>query len=287
MKNTDVSDYPGLTRGQHAFYNENGYLIIEKAIEPIGLGRVREAFERRESETRAEWQRSVREGTYTHDYGNGPNAHQILPDFDSDTVILDLAANPMIIPLAAQLVGPDYQVIEMVYHNHHAGADAHTKWHRDWPLWSHPTYSIKIKVFYFLDDQQENMGCFALVPGTHKNPEKPPRDQYQDEAIENMPGMKKMVLNAGDALIWNVICWHAGLANTSADDRRLAIFGYQPFFVKNWISETPPPGIINWSDTPLKRQLMGIHNVHSRRSWDRTDVPYLPEHVEIAMAKNL
>ncbi len=32
---------------------------------------------------------------------------------------------------------------------------------------------------------------------------------------------------------------------------------------------------------------MGIHCVAGRRSWDRTDVPYLPEHEVIAMAKNL
>ena len=285
MAKTDLAEYPVLTQEQRAFYAENGYFIIENAIEPVGLECVRQAFARREAETRAEWAQSVRDGTFRAGNGNGPNAHTIIPDFDSDITILDLANNPQVIPLVQQSIGPEYQVMEMLYHNHHAGTSAHTKWHRDWPPWSHPTYSFKIKVFYFLDDQDETMGCFSLVPGTHKNLADPPKDQYTNKNLETMPGCKKMALNAGDAVLWNVACWHTGLANTSTHDRRLVVFGYQPFFIKKWGVETPPQTIIDWADTPYKRQLMGIHCVHGRRAWDRSDVPYLPEHEEIAMAK--
>ena len=41
-----------------------------------------------------------------------------------------------------------------------------------------------------------------------------------------------MVMDAGDAIIWDVGCWHTGMANTSQRDRRLVIYGYMPFFVK-------------------------------------------------------
>ena len=40
-----------------------------------------------------------------------------------------------------------------------------------------------------------------------------------------------------------------------------------------------------WADTPRRRQLMGIHAVHGRASWDRKDVAYLPEHAEMVKAK--
>lgn len=272
---------------QYAFYREHGYLILENAIEPIGLDRVRNAFERREAETRREWEQMVQSGKYAGGYGNGPDAHTIRPDFDADTAIMDLANNPAVMPLVEKIVGPEYQVMEMLYHNHHAGTKAHTGWHRDWPPWSHPQYTLKIKVFYFLDDQDETMGCFSLVPGTHKNPDGPPKSQYTGETLENMPGMKKMDLKAGDAVLWDVVCWHTGCANTSDRDRRMVIFGYMPFFVKKWNANAPPASIVAWADTPQKRQLMGIHCVHGRRGWDRTDVPYLPEHEAIAMAKKL
>lgn len=67
----------------------------------------------------------------------------------------------------------------------------------------------------------------------------------------------------------------------------MVIYGYMPFFIKKWNASTPPDSVVAWADTPQKRQLMGIHCVHGRRGWDRTDVPYLPEHEAIAMAKKL
>ena len=100
-----------------------------------------------------------------------------------------------------------------------------------------------------------------------------------------MPGLKKIVAKAGSAIIWNVVCWHSGLANISSRDRRILIYGYMPFWVKKWGSTPPPQHIVDWADTPYRRQLMGIHAVEGRAAWDRKDVPYLPEHAEMAAAK--
>ncbi len=287
MAATDIETYPGITEEEYAFFRKHGYLIIENAIEPIGLERVRESFERNEAETKEEWEEMVRSGAYKGGYGNGPDAHTIRPNFDSDTTLMDLANNPRIIPYVEKIVGSDYQVMEMLHHNHHAGTKAHTGWHRDWPAWTHPQHTLKIKVFYFFDDQDETMGCFSLVPGTQKIPDGPPKDKYKGDTLEDMPGMKKMALKAGDAVLWDVVCWHTGCANTSPRDRRMVIFGYMPFFVKKYNASAPSDSIVQWANTPMKRQLMGIHCVHGRRGWDRTDVPYLPEHEAIAMAKKL
>ena len=94
-------------------------------------------------------------------------------------------------------------------------------------------------------------------------------------------------MEAGDAIIWDVVCWHTGMANTSERDRRLVSYGYRPFFVKKWNASPPPEPLVEWADTPYKRQLLGIHCVNGRRGWDRTDVEYLPEHREIAEVKKL
>ena len=274
-----------LTPDQRAFYDEHGYLIIEDAMEEIGLRAVQVAYERTEAELKPAWEQSIRDGTYTGGYGNGPNAHTMRPDFKQESIFLELAGNPRIIPVVEELIGPDYQVMEIVCHNHHAGAAAHTGWHRDWPPYIHPTRTLKAKVFYFLDEQDADMGCFSLVPGTHTVADGPPKQRYVDTTLEEMPDLKKIVGPAGSAVIWNVLCWHTGLANTSTRDRRIVIYGYMPFFIKKWVSHAPPPEIIEWADTPQKRQLMGIHSLNSRRGWDRTDVPYLPGCEEIANAR--
>ncbi len=279
--------FTGLSEEQRAHYDEHGYIIIENAAEPIGIDRIREAYERAEADTRDEWEEMVASGVYKGGYGNGPNAHTIRTNYEWDTTMLDLANNPKIIPIIKEIIGPDYQVMEMLYHNHHAGAAAHTRWHRDWPPWKHPQYTLKAKCFYALDDIHEDQGCFSLVPGTHNDPEGPNNDAYTEENLTDMPGCTKMTMKAGDAIIWDVTCWHTGLANTSQRDRRLVIFGYMPFFIKKWNAAPPDEPLVKWADTPYKRQLLGIHCVNGRRGWDRTDVEYLPEHKEIAAAKKL
>lgn len=274
-----------LTAEQRRQFDEQGYFLLEDALTEFGLARVIAAYEAVQRDTETAWREMVASGVYKGGYGHGPDAHTMSNIYEYDTIFLDIANNPTIIPLMKEITGPDLQVMEMVAHCHHAGTNAHTGWHRDWPEWSHPQYTLKTKVFYFLDDQDEEMGCFSLVPGSHKRVEKPPRDEYVNGTLEQMPGLTKIVAKAGSAVIWNVLCWHTGLANVSPRDRRILIYGYQPFWVKKWVSRTPPDVIVKWADTPFKRQLMGIHLVHGRASWDRKDVPYLPEQEEMVNAK--
>ena len=266
-------------------YKEHGYVIIKNTLDEFGLGRVQTAYEHIQSLTEPAWRQSLIEGNYKGGYGNGPDAHTMGNIYEYDNLWLDIAANPRILPLLKEIIGIDVQTMEMVAHCHHAGTAAHTGWHRDWPAWTHPQFTLKAKVFYFLDDQASNMGCFTLVPGTHKLDDGPPRNQYVHETLEDMPGLKKIVGKAGSAIVWNVLCWHTGLANTSQRDRRIAIYGYMPFWVKKYGSERPSQAIIDWADTPHKRQLMGIHAVEGRAVWDRKDVEYLPEHLELVKVK--
>lgn len=268
-----------------AQYRAQGYVIIENAMEHVGLDRAIAAYEEIQAATEPAWRAMVSSGEIKGGYGHGPNAHTMNNVFRYHDLWLDLAMNPRIVPLLKRIVGLDVQVMEMVCHCHHAGTGAHTAWHRDWPAWTHPDHSLKAKAFYFLDDQTADMGCFSLVPGTHKLEEGPPREQYRDERLEEMPGLTKIVAPAGSVIVWDVLCWHTGLANASARDRRIVIYGYMPFWVKKWGHEAPPANIVAWADTPHKRQFMGIHAVEGRASWDRKDVPYLPEHLELAQRK--
>jgi ectoine hydroxylase len=243
------------------------------------------AFETIQRQTEPAWRAMVQSGVYKGGYGHGPDAHTMNNAYDYDPLFLEIADNPITRPLLEAVIGPNLQAMEVVAHCHHAHTNAHTGWHRDWPPYRHPQYSLKVKAFYFLDDQTEDMGCFTIVPGSHKWDNDPPRDQYTGDTLEEMPGMKKMIGPAGSVLIWDVTLWHTGTANTSDKDRRLLIYGYMPFWVKKWESQTPPEAVIDWADTPRRRQLMGIHAVHGRASWDRKDVAYLPEHAEMVKAK--
>ncbi len=266
-------------------FREDGFILIENALEPFGLARVRAAFEQVQRAMEPGWRAMLASGVIKGGYGNGPDAHTMNQIYEYDSVFLDIAENPVVTPFLDEIIGPNLQSMEVIAHCHHGHTNAHTGWHRDWPPYRHPKHILKAKAFYFLDDQTEDMGCFTVVPGSHKRDEDPPRDKYTGDTLEDMPGLKKMIGPAGSVLIWDVTLWHTGTANTSDKDRRMLIYGYMPFWVKKWESELPPQTIIDWADTPQRRQLMGIHAVAGRASWDRKDVAYLPEHAELVKAK--
>jgi len=278
-------EYPRLSEDQHAFYNENGYLIIENALEPFGTDSVREAYERVEAGLKPAWEQAIKNSTNSDH--SGSNSHDMTPDYKKEPIFLDLANNPKVMPLISQIVGPRYQVANIICHNHPAHTEAHTTWHRDWQEWSHPRFTLRAKVFYYLDDQDKDMGCFSLVPGTHKNPNRPDPKKYSDTALDKMPGIINIAPPAGSAILWDSLCWHTALPNTSTKDRRTVMYIYSQFFIKNWESASPLPEIVDWAHTPQKRQLMGIHSIGGRLAWDRKEILYLPEQEETAKTKTL
>ena len=280
-----MDKYPGFTKQQREQFHEEGYIIVEDALEPFGLDNVVRAWEQIQAEDEPGWKQAVADGTVSGGYGNGPNAHTMSAVHKRDKLFFDIGGNPVFRPMVEDLHGKDVQCVGVTNHCHHGGTAAHTAWHRDWPAWTHPEWVIKSKIFYFLDDQDEEMGCFSIVPGTHNNPEGPEKEKYSGENLEKMPGMLKVTGKAGSAILWNVLLYHAGTANTTDRDRRIIITSYMPFWVKSWTSKPIPQNIIDWTDTPDLRQFWGIHAVDGRASYDRTDVPYLPEHEEITRAK--
>ena len=287
-----------LSEQQREQFRTDGFLLLPDALVDIGLERVRDAYKRVSRQTEAEWRQAIAADSSKGVYGLGEAAH-VMPDlYQYDPLFLDLANNPVAIPILEAVVGPDLQLTEMIGHNHPAGTNAHIEWHRDWPPWSHPTQILKAKVFYYLDDITDDMGPFSVVPGSHTWPDDPPGSSnsfaegpssteapYTGTSLENMPQMQKLAAPAGTAIIWNVALWHTATANTSPRDRRIIAYGYTHFWVKQWEDRTPPEQIVAWADTPQKRQLMGIHAVQGRAAWDRRDVTYLPEHQAIADAK--
>jgi len=280
-----MDKYPKLTKQQREQMDEEGHILIDDALEPFGLENVIQAWERIQAEDEPGWKQAVADGTVSGGYGNGPNAHTMSKVSQRDKIFFDIGSNSIMRPLLEDLLGVDVQCAGVTNHSHHAGAAAHTTWHRDWSPWTHPTWIIKAKIFYFLDDQDEDMGCFSIVPGTHTLPDGPDREAYSGENLEQMPGMKKITGKAGSAILWNVLMYHTGTANTSNKDRRIIITSYVPFWMKTWGADRPPQNIIGWTDTPDLRQFWGIHAVQGRASYDRTDVPYLPEHEAITKAK--
>jgi ectoine hydroxylase-related dioxygenase (phytanoyl-CoA dioxygenase family) len=269
-----------------SYFRQHGYVVIDDALAGFDLSAVRAAYN-------SVLPRDVIDGRYQG--GLEPTVQAtsvILSGTDAatagystyDTIFLEIANNRRIIRLIREIVGTNFQSMEILAHCHQAHTNAHTGWHRDWSPWTHPLHSLKVKVFYLLDDQDESMGPLSLVPGSHKRPDPPPLEYSSGSNLRAMPGMKAMTGRAGTAVVWDALCWHTALPNISNRDRRIIVYGYMPFWVKKWNSHPPPDHIVRWCDTPEKRQLMGIHAAVGRQSWDRDDVPYLPGYHRDAVA---
>jgi ectoine hydroxylase-related dioxygenase (phytanoyl-CoA dioxygenase family) len=295
-----------MTPEERAAFEESGYHVMRNVIDGALLARLQQAAKGILENAKPEWEESVNTGNHPVRYGWSERAQVVLSPHLYDTVFLDVAANETILAAVKATVGPAYQLMvkDTVCHRHPAGTNAHTPWHVDWSPYrtaylrdlihggattvpAQFPFVIMTKVLLYIEDCDETMGPFAIVPGSNRRGHDAPMQEYgKDEKHESLAGMRKLPGKAGDAIIYDTACWHTGTHNTSTRDRFAYIFPYMPFWVKNWETTTPTQEVIAWANTPYRRQLVGIHSVHERLSMNRTDVEYLPEHLAYNRTKH-
>lgn len=261
---------------QYRQFDEQGYILVERILDDDLLGRARKAADRVEAETRTDWEKWKDDPDRFKSYGNGPTAHVIEPILHYDDVFLDILEHPIATSFAREMQGPDIMMIDNAYHVKVAGTVAHTKWHRDAPRWAYDvdefspedrvewegsrkcdTPHLKIKIFYLLDDVDESTGPFSVVPGTHRVEDPAP----QLEKLDTMPDHVKMVGPAGSAVIWNGRIWHTALDNTDTKARRMLLYNYTHFGMKQYdwcIPKGEFRNHIERSRSPWCKQLMGM-----------------------------
>ena len=271
----DVTPAP-LTEEQRVFFDTQGYLIVDNVLEGDGLTRVQEEFYRVEKETQMEWKRAVAEDEDFKPYGIGPTAHVVYPIVTHGDVFLDLLEHPRTISIAQAFIGPDIQMIDNALHVKLPGTKAHTKWHKDAKTWSYSpekwdendskrweqiraceTPFLKIKIFFFVEDVDEETAPFSVVPGSHKlDVDEVP--QY--DPLTAMPNHVKLVGKAGSAILWNGNIWHTAMDSLSTKARRMLLFNYVHFGIKQHAPCVPTQEFAEQVKhrSPLCHQLLGL-----------------------------
>ncbi len=158
-----------LSDDDRAFYAENGYLLVENAVSPEVLGRLREI-----TAELIEKSRSVSESNdaYELDAGHSPDSPRLtrikLPH-RRHPYFWELLRTSRITEVLTDLLGPDTTLLTSKLNTKAPGGGAAVEWHQDWAFYPHTNDDL-LAFGLMLEDVTEENGPLMVVPGSHKGP---------------------------------------------------------------------------------------------------------------------
>jgi ectoine hydroxylase-related dioxygenase (phytanoyl-CoA dioxygenase family) len=142
----------------------------------------------------------------------------------------DLASHPWIVQVATEVLGPDYEIVEVGFDIPFAGA-MDQPWHRDFPMPEETRAHRRLTSLAFnltAVDTGSDMGPFEIAPGTQWDDSAafghgmfPPRNtwaRYRERAVRKYP-------RRGDISARSALTIHRGTTNHSAKARPVLVLG--------------------------------------------------------------
>ncbi len=185
-----------LSPDQIAFYEENGYLVLENRIPHVWIDNIRAEIARFEKEaatlTASDDRLDLED---THSPGN-PRLRRIkLPHVISD-VVRELMYSDHVLAPARDLVGPDIRLHTTKLNMKSAGYGAAVEWHQDYAFYPHTNDDI-LAVGVLIDDMAAENGPLMVFPGSHKGPV---YDHHVDGVFAGAMLPEENGLNPADAM---------------------------------------------------------------------------------------
>lgn len=209
---------------QARFYNKNGYLLIPGVIPAAKLPAYRdeadatiERMNQSHHETNKLWR-----GEWISESERKNQRLDAVHDMQFQSALFtELLLNKKLLDTVEKLIGPNIQL-------HHTKLLAKPPQkgggfplHQDYPYFPHENHTM-LAVSIYLDDADQENGCIAVIPGSHKLGPLPcdpggfylPPDKYPVDSAIPCPA------KAGDALVFNYLTIHGSKPNRSARPRR-------------------------------------------------------------------
>lgn len=237
-----------LTPDESRFFQEQGYLFVEDAIDPQNLAALIDVVDRidgdeRDMETAADKLLSVTDIIHR------------------DQRFVELLDWPRVFPKVWGVLGWNIYL----YHSHMdatppanpATTTWNVAWHQDSmrvndEIETHPRPRLSLKVGYYLTDvTAADRGNTLIVPGSHLQDE---IDLPQD-GVSNPAGSQPLCVKAGSAVLLDRRIWHSRSMNTSSLTRKVLWYGYS----YRWLKPKDAMTVEHlWSRVdPVRRQLLG------------------------------
>lgn len=204
-------DVPSQLREDVEFFQRWGYLVVDDAIDSPTIEALRTAI----------------------DGADERSEEQFIPSLhEQDDAFVALLANPPVFRRMQALLGASVQLHSATGRVTQPG-EKDQNWHRDvpWPVapWGTPYGALpgQINCGYYLDEITEENGPIVIVPGSHRVPFRPP------EGHARFPEEVRVLATPGQAVMFDGCLYHRGAANVSQERRRVALYCYQPAWMKS------------------------------------------------------
>jgi ectoine hydroxylase len=236
-----------LTDDERLFFEQNGYLVIENALDESMNKRLIDVVDRVDSRERNE-----------SNLGKLLSITNVIPE---DEAVVDLTTWHRTFPKVWGILGWNIHV----YHSHldvtppenAANQNWSVAWHQDSmrvndEIESDPRPRLSLKIgFYLTDVSQPGYGNTLIVPASHLNNS---LDCPQD-GRSNPDGAEPICVPAGSAVIVDRRIWHTRSENASDETRKVVWLGYSYRWLMPKDAMTVQhlfPGL-----TPIQRQILG------------------------------
>lgn len=158
-----------LSEEQVAFYETQGYLVLEKRIPDEIIAAIRAEIVRFEGEARGLAEPNERLDLEESHRPDDPRIRRIkMPHLISDVVRALLHSDHILAPVR-DLIGPNVRVHTTKLNMKAAGYGAAVEWHQDFAFYPHTNADV-LAVGVIIDDMGSENGPLQVFPGSHKGP---------------------------------------------------------------------------------------------------------------------
>jgi ectoine hydroxylase-related dioxygenase (phytanoyl-CoA dioxygenase family) len=228
-----------LTEEKITFFREKGYLLVEQAVSPDLLGRLRKDFNAWMDESRGQTApygvtldgrpRFDVEANHT---AKRPALRRVASPIELSEAYLEAVRSPDLVDAVAALIGPNVKLHHCKINSKLPGTATAVKWHQDFPFTPHSNDDL-ITALLMVDDVTDENGPLEVWPGTHRGAI---HDLWQgdrftgavDEAFARtcQANAVRCIGPAGSVCLMHTRLLHGSAPNLSAGPRTLFIAVY-------------------------------------------------------------
>ncbi|MEL6267657.1 MAG: phytanoyl-CoA dioxygenase family protein, partial [Pseudomonadota bacterium] len=158
-----------LTAEDRAFYAENGYLLVENAVSPDQLARLRAI-----TAGLIDASRTVSESDERFDLDAGhtaeaPRLNRIKLPHRQHPYFWEVLRESRMTGVLGDLLGPDTTLLTSKLNTKAPGGGRAVEWHQDWAFYPHTNDDL-LAFGLMLEDVTPDNGPLMVIPGSHRGP---------------------------------------------------------------------------------------------------------------------